>query len=103
VVFFPDRDRRVSSVLLLQFLNAVLLPGIGLPSCPLDGVDRVFPDVFSCRPCFWAMLSPFAIALLHAREARPPKGPSGKGIGGLVFFLVDAGQHCGQPSPRASS
>src|SRR5437879_8888508 len=79
------------SVLLLQFLNAVLLPRIAyklsLIECPLI----VSFLMFFLPALFLAMLSPFAIALVHAREA-------GKGVGkasGLVFFWSTLGSIAG--------
>jgi spermidine synthase len=78
------------SVLLLQFLNAVLLPGIAYKLSLIDGPLIVSFLMFFLPALFLAMLSPFAIALLHAREA--------KGVGnasGLVFFWSTLGSIAG--------
>ena len=79
------------AVLLLQFLNAVLLPGIAYKLSLIDGPLIVSFLMFFLPALFLAMLSPFAIALLHAREA-------GKGVGsasGLVFFWSTLGSIAG--------
>src|SRR5712691_4783309 len=79
------------SVLLLQFLNAVLLPGIAYKLSLIDGPLIVSFLMFFLPALFLAMLSPFAITLLHAREA-------GKGVGkasGLVFFWSTLGSIAG--------
>jgi spermidine synthase len=79
------------SVLLLQFLNAVLLPGIAYKLSLIDGPLIVSLLMFFLPALFLAMLSPFAIALLHAREA-------GRGVGkasGLVFFWSTLGSIAG--------
>src|SRR5260221_11545920 len=79
------------SVLLLQFLNAVVLPGIAYKLSLIDGPLIVSFLMFSLPAMFLAMLSPFAIALVHAREA-------GKGVGkasGLVFFWSTLGSIAG--------
>jgi spermidine synthase len=79
------------SVLLLQFLNAVLLPGIAYRLSLIDGPLIVSSLMFFLPALFLAMLSPFAIALLHAREA-------GRGVGhasGLVFFWSTLGSIAG--------
>ena len=79
------------SVLLLQFLNAVLLPGIAYKLSLIDGPLIVSFLMFFLPAMFLAMLSPFAIALLHAREA-------GRGVGnasGLVFFWSTLGSIAG--------
>ena len=86
------------SVLLLQFLNAVLLPGIAYKLSLIDGPLIVSFLMFFLPALFLAMLSPFAITLLHAREA-------GKGVGnasGLVFFWSTLGS-IDVASPRGSS
>ena len=82
------------SVLLLQFFNAVLLPGIAYSLSLIDGPLIVSLVMFFLPAMFLAMLSPFAIALLHAREA-------GKGVGnasGLVFFWSTLGSIAGSLS-----
>jgi len=79
------------SVLLLQFLNAVLLPGIAYKLSLINGPLIVSFLMFFLPALFLAMLSPFAITLLHAREA-------GKGVGnasGLVFFWSTLGSIAG--------
>src|SRR5258705_5577751 len=79
------------SVLLLQFLNAVLLPGIAYKLSLIDGPLIVSFLMFSLHALLLAMLSPFAITLLHAREL-------GKGVGkasGLVFFWSTLGSIAG--------
>ncbi len=79
------------SVLLLQFLNAVLLPGIAYKLSLINGPLIVSFLMFFLPAMFLAMLSPFAITLVHAREA-------GKGVGnasGLVFFWSTLGSIAG--------
>jgi len=79
------------SVLLLQFFNAVLLPGIAYKLSLINGPLIVSFLMFFLPALFLAMLSPFAITLLHAREA-------GKGVGnasGLVFFWSTLGSIAG--------
>jgi len=79
------------SVLLLQFFNAVLLPRIAYKLSLIDGPLIVSFLMFFLPALFLAMLSPFAIALVHAREA-------GKGVGnasGLVFFWSTLGSIAG--------
>jgi spermidine synthase len=79
------------SVLLLQFLNAVLLPGIAYKLSLIHGPLIVSFLMFFLPAMFLAMLSPFAITLVHAREAD-------KGVGnasGLVFFWSTLGSIAG--------
>jgi len=79
------------SVLLLQFLNAVLLPGIAYKLSLINGPLIVSLLMFFLPALFLAMLSPFAITLLHAREAD-------RGVGnasGLVFFWSTLGSIAG--------
>lgn len=79
------------SVLLLQFLNAVLLPGIAYKLSLINGPLIVSLLMFFLPAMFLAMLSPFAITLLHAREAD-------RGVGnasGLVFFWSTLGSIAG--------
>ena len=79
------------SVLLLQFFNAVLLPGMAYALSLIDGPLIVSFLMFFLPAMFLAMLSPFAITLLHAREAD-------KGVGnasGLVFFWSTLGSIAG--------
>jgi spermidine synthase/MFS family permease len=82
------------SVLLLQFLNAVLLPGIAYKLSLINGPLIVSLLMFFLPALFLAMLAPFAIALLHAREAD-------RGVGnasGLVFFWSTLGSIAGSLS-----
>ena len=70
------------AVLLLQLLNATLLPAIAYRLSLVNGPLLVSLLMFFLPALFLAMLSPFAVALLHAREP-------GRGAGhaaGLVFF-----------------
>jgi spermidine synthase len=79
------------SVLLLQFLNAVLLPGIAYRLSLINGPLIVSLLMFFLPALFLAMLAPFAITLLHAREAD-------RGVGnasGLVFFWSTLGSIAG--------
>jgi len=79
------------SVLLLQFLNAVVLPGIAYNLSLINGPLIVSLLMFFLPALFLAMLSPFAIALLHARE-------SNRGVGkaaGSVFFWSTLGSIAG--------
>ena len=82
------------SVLLLQFLNAILLPGIAYRLSLINGPLIVSLLMFFLPAMFLAMLSPFAITLLHAREAD-------RGVGnasGLVFFWSTLGSIAGSLS-----
>jgi spermidine synthase len=82
------------AVLLLQFLNAILLPGIAYKLSLISGPLIVSLLMFFLPAMFLAMLSPFAITLLHAREA-------GRGVGnasGLVFFWSTLGSIAGSLS-----
>jgi len=77
------------SVLLVQLLNTVLLPGIAYKLSLINGPLIVSLLLFFLPAMLLAMLSPFAIALLHAR---------GKGVGkasGLVFFWSTLGSIAG--------
>lgn len=79
------------SVLLLQFFNAVLLPAIAYKLSMINGPLIVSLLMFFLPALFLAMLSPFAITLLHAREP-------GRGVGnasGLVFFWSTLGSIAG--------
>jgi len=79
------------SVLLLQLLNAVLLPRIAYELSLIDGPLVVSLLMFFLPALLLAMLAPFAIALLHARGA-------GEGVGhasGLVFFWSTLGSIAG--------
>jgi spermidine synthase len=82
------------SVLLLQCFNAVLLPAIAYKLSLINGPLIVSVLMFFLPALFLAMLSPFAITLLHAREAD-------RGIGhasGLVFFWSTLGSIAGSLS-----
>jgi len=79
------------SVLLLQLFNAVLLPGMAYKLSLINGPLIVSLLMFFLPAMFLAMLSPFAITLLHAREAD-------RGVGnasGLVFFWSTLGSIAG--------
>lgn len=79
------------SVLLLQLLNATVLPGLAYRLSLVNGPLIVSLLMFFLPALFLAMLSPFAIALLHAREP-------GRGVGhaaGLVFFWSTLGSIAG--------
>jgi spermidine synthase len=78
-------------VLLLQLLNAVLLPGIAYSLSLINGPLIVSLLMFFLPALFLAMLSPFAIALIHA-------GETDKGVGkaaGAVFFWSTLGSIAG--------
>jgi spermidine synthase/MFS family permease len=79
------------SVLLLQLLNALLLPAFAYRLSLVYGPLIVSSLMFFLPALFLAMLSPFAIALLHARE--PDRGV-GK-ASGLVFFWSTLGSIAG--------
>ena len=79
------------SILLLQLLNAVLLPRIAYRLSLIDGPLIVSLLMFFLPALLLAMLSPYAITLLHARAA-------GEGVGhasGLVFFWSTLGSIAG--------
>lgn len=78
-------------VLLLQLLNALLLPRIAYQLSLTNGPLIVSLLMFFLPALFLAMLSPFAITLLHARSA-------GGGVGnasGLVFCWSTLGSIAG--------
>jgi spermidine synthase len=79
------------SLLLLQCLNAVLLPAIAYRLSLINGPLIVSLLMFFLPAAFLAMLSPFAITLLHARE--PDKGVGR--VSGLVFFWSTLGSIAG--------
>ncbi len=82
------------SVLLLQFFNAMLLPGIAYRLSLVNGPLVVSMMMFFLPAMFLAMLSPFAIRLMHARDAS-------RGVGnasGLVFFWSTLGSLAGSLS-----
>jgi spermidine synthase len=79
------------AVLMLQLLNAALLPRIAYQLSLIDGPLIVSLLMFFLPAMLLAMLSPFAIRLLHARAA-------GGGVGqaaGLVFFWSTLGSIAG--------
>lgn len=79
------------SILLLHLLNALLLPRIAYRLSLINGPLIVSLLMFFLPALFLAMLSPFAITLLHARA-------SGEGVGhasGLVFFWSTLGSIAG--------
>jgi spermidine synthase len=79
------------SVLLLQVLHVLLLPGLAYRLSLTSGPLLVSLLMFFLPALFLAMLSPFAIALLHARSA-------GTGVGrasGLVYFWSTLGSIAG--------
>jgi spermidine synthase len=79
------------SVLLLQLLNATLLPGIGYRLSLVNGPLIVSLLMFFLPALFLAMLSPFAITLLHALQADRGVGTAS----GLVFFWSTLGSIAG--------
>jgi spermidine synthase len=82
------------SVLLLQFLNAVVLPGIAYRLSLINGPLIVSLLMFFLPAMFLAMLSPFAITLLHARQADNGVGHAS----GSVFFWSTLGSIAGSLS-----
>jgi spermidine synthase len=79
------------AVLLLQVLNAHLLPGVAYQLSLVHGPLIASLLMFFVPAMFLAMLSPFAITLLHAQD-------SGRGVGhasGLVFFWSTLGSIAG--------
>lgn len=79
------------SVLLLQLLNALVLPDIAYKLSLISGPLLVSLLMFFLPALLLATLSPFAIALLHAQAA-------GTGVGnasGLVFFWSTLGSIAG--------
>lgn len=79
------------SVLLLQLLNAVLLPRIAYRLSLIDGPLIVSLLLFFLPALFLATLSPFAITLLHARGGGERVGRAS----GLVFFWSTLGSIAG--------
>jgi len=78
-------------VLLLQFLNATVLPAIAYRLSLIQGPLIVSLLMFFLPALFLAMLGPFAITLLHAREAHGGVGRAS----GLVFFWSTLGSIAG--------
>jgi len=82
------------AVLLLQLLNARLLPAVAYQLSIIHGPLTVSLLMFFVPAMVLAMLSPFGITLLHARAA-------GGGVGnasGLVFFWSTLGSIAGSLS-----
>jgi spermidine synthase len=79
------------AVLLLQLLNVVLLPGVAYRLSLVDGPLIVSAMMFFLPAFFLAMLSPFAITLLHARAASSGVGTAS----GQVFFWSTLGSIAG--------
>ena len=79
------------SVLLLQLLNAAVLPRIAYRLSLIDGPLVVSLLMFFLPALFLAMLSPYAIALLHAREPAQGVGHAA----GLVYFWSTLGSIAG--------
>lgn len=82
------------TVLLLQLLNAVVLPGMAYKLSMISGPLIVSVLMFLLPALFLGMLSPFAIKLLHSSNAE-------KGVGnaaGLVFFWSTLGSIAGSLS-----
>lgn len=82
------------SVLLLQLFNAILLPGIAYRLSLINGPLIVSLLMFFLPAMFLAMLSPFAITLLHARAGNGGVGNAS----GLVFFWSTLGSIVGSLS-----
>ncbi|MDH4095293.1 MAG: fused MFS/spermidine synthase [Betaproteobacteria bacterium] len=79
------------SVLVLQVLNAVVLPAIAYKLSMVNGPLLVSLLMFFVPALFLAMLSPYAITLLHARATRGGVGNAS----GLVFFWSTLGSIAG--------
>lgn len=79
------------SVLGLQVLNAVVLPAIAYKMSMVNGPLIVSLLMFFVPALFLAMLSPYAITLLHARATRGGVGNAS----GLVFFWSTLGSIAG--------
>ncbi|MBI4807496.1 MAG: fused MFS/spermidine synthase [Nitrosomonadales bacterium] len=82
------------TVLLLQLLNATVLPGMAHKLSMISGPLIVSLMMFLLPALFLGMLSPFAIKLLHSSHAE-------KGVGnaaGLVFFWSTLGSIAGSLS-----
>ena len=82
------------AVLLLQLLNAAVLPGIAYALSLIKGPLIVSLIMFFLPAMLLAMLPPFAIKLLHSSDAN-------RGVGnasGLVFFWSTVGSIAGSLS-----
>ncbi|HEX5091920.1 MAG TPA: fused MFS/spermidine synthase [Burkholderiales bacterium] len=82
------------AVLLLQLLNARLLPAVAYRLSLIDGPLIVSLLMFFLPALLLAMLSPFAITLLHARASKGGVGNAS----GLVFFWSTLGSIAGSLS-----
>lgn len=94
VLFFSLIVLAGFTVLLLQLLNATLLPGLAYKLSMINGPLITSVMLFLLPAMFLGMLSPFAIKLLHASHAE-------KGVGnaaGLVFFWSTLGSIAGSLS-----
>lgn len=78
-------------VLLLQLLNALVLPRVAYRLSLINGPLWVSLLMFFLPALFLAMLSPFAITLLHVRRAAGGVGNAS----GLVFFWSTLGSIAG--------
>ena len=82
------------TVLLLQLLNATLIPEVAFRLSLIDGPLIVSVMLFLLPAIFLGMLSPFAIKLVHARQAVDGVGNAA----GLVFFWSTLGSIVGSLS-----
>jgi spermidine synthase len=82
------------AVLLLQLFNATLLPGMAYKLSMINGPLIISVLLFFLPAMFLAMLSPFAIKLLHTRHAENGVGKAA----GLVFFWSTLGSIAGSLS-----
>ena len=94
VLFFSLIVMAGFAVLLLQLLNATLLPGMAYKLSMVDGPLIVSVMLFFLPAMFLGMLSPFAIKLLHAGYAEQGVGNAA----GLVFFWSTFGSIAGSLS-----
>lgn len=81
-------------VLLLQLLNLSLMPAIAYKLSMINGPLIISLMLFFLPAMFLAMLSPFAIKLLHASHAEKEVGNAA----GLVFFWSTLGSIAGSLS-----
>jgi spermidine synthase len=79
------------TVLLLQLLNALVLPGLAYTLSLVSGPLIVSLMMFLLPALLLGMLSPFAVRLLHAGDARQGVGNAA----GLVFFWSTLGSIIG--------
>ena len=94
VLFFSLIVLAGFTVLLLQLLNATLLPGMAYKLSMIDGPLVVSVMLFLLPAMFLGMLSPFAIKLLYASHAENGVGNAA----GLVFFWSTLGSIAGSLS-----